>query len=77
MPGNGEVKYALAMKPSPPIAHGIAMCMKRSPVRSELVPIAIMPIAAAIYGSAEIMLTVKSLKPDRFWTICGIHSVRP
>ena len=77
MAGHGDVKYALAMKPSPPIAHGIAMCRKRSPVRSELAPIAIMPIAAATYGSAEIMLTVKSLRPERPRTICGIHSVRP
>ncbi len=47
MAGTGDVKYALAMKPRPPIALGIAMCMNRSPVRSELAPIATMPIAAA------------------------------
>ena len=37
------------------------MWRKRSPQQSEFAAIAIVPTAAATYGSAEIMLTVRSL----------------
>ena len=64
-------------KPIAPIAVGIATCMKRSPLRSELRPISTMPAAAAMYGSAEIKPTSTFVNPDRPFTMVGTQSVRP
>src|SRR5258708_2140788 len=64
-------KATLAASAEPAISSGTAVCQRRSPVRSDDHPAAIISASPTTYGRAEINVTVKFGRPDRRLMIVG------
>src|SRR5437016_306930 len=61
----GALMKAAAISPTAPASAELATCHRRSPVRSELLPMTTIPKDAARYGMALRNPTIKLLNPEK------------
>ena len=72
-----ELTNALAINADPPNTKQRVKCHWRSFIRSELMPIKIIPIAAQIKGMAAINPIWRVVRYENVFIICGSHMLTP
>jgi arabinofuranosyltransferase len=73
----GTVLYPLSSRPAAPASAGNVTCHRRSPVLSECAPTYTMTNAAATYGIADRIPTIRSPNPENPLIIWGSQKLTP